>query len=139
MNTTSNHPPPTNKRKRQTFGPNVHIHAFNFSEPKGLAEVMCIKPELHDEKTLKEWIDGVILDDFIIRGSTSKFTTLEKYKKLAVPILLKMMRLVQNYEIEIFKYSDFQKIIRKASLGECFSEAESDDEDSPTDDEDEDV
>lgn len=135
MSTTSNHL----KRKRQTFGTNVHIRARNAEAEKQEREVMCIIPGIHDEKHLKEWIDSVILDDFILRGSTSKFTCLEKYKKLAVPILLKMMKCVENYEIEIFKYSDFQKIIRKASLGECFSEAESDDEDSPTDDEDEDV
>lgn len=98
-------------------------------------EVLHVNDVALKESTLKEWIDEVIVDDFILNGSTSKFIALEKYKKLAIPILLKMSKLVQGFEIEIFKYSEFREIIRKASLGECFSEAETLGEDSLSDDE----
>lgn len=125
------------KRKRQTFGTNVHIRALNVEPTKELAEVLCVNPIAHDKQKLTEWVENVILDDFIINGSTSKFITLEKYKKLAIPILIKMAKLTADYQIEIFKYSEFQKIIRKASLGECFSEAEDESEDSVEDDNDE--
>lgn len=125
------------KRTRSGFSKEFlsQLISKNVEADRADVEVLHVLNVANSESTLKEWIEEVIVDDFILNGSTSKFISLEKYKKLAVPILLKMCTLVQTYEIEIFKYSEFREIIRKASLGECFSEAESLDEDSPSDDE----
>lgn len=130
---------PPKKKTRQIFGKNVYIAAKDFTAPTAMERRMRCHNRVFNKKHLKEWIDEIILDDFVVNGTTSKFKTLEEFKKLAIPILEKMGELVNNYEIEIVKYSDFQKILRKASLGECFSEAESDDEDSPSDDDVEDM
>lgn len=130
-------PPPPVKmsvRKKQTFGPNVRIASNNFCPEKQEVRRLCVNKIVFDTNKLTKWIDNTILNDFIVKGSTSKFLDLEKYKKLAIPIIQRMGHLVSNEEIEIFKYSEFQEIMRKAILGESFSEAEDSSEDSLSDD-----